>query len=250
MANSPGERLKQLRESVGLDQKGFAAKIGVSPGVLGFVERGERKPSKKLMEKLYETMSVSSDWLLNGVGDMIVPTAEETAAAKAALAATREYWANQKIRDEDYAIIELHDAYLSAGNGTANLDERVVKELAFRTDWLRDMGLKPTNLKLARALGDSMIPMIFDGDLVMVDVSNKEIAVKPAQKAGNRLTDIYAIRLDGEARVKRLERPSTDTLIIYSENANEYPPEVYTGGEMNRVDVIGKVVWWSHAVRG
>lgn len=244
-----GARLLYARKSIGLSQKDFAKKAGISPATIGFIELDQRSPSREVLSKLSDTYSLSTDWILSGAGEMLIPSVEELVAFREARQATTEYWAHQKIRDEDYAIIELHDAYLSAGNGTSNLEERVVKQLAFRTDWLQEMGLNPTRLKIARALGDSMIPMIFDGDLVMVDISNKEIATKPAQRSGNRRTDIFALKVDGEARVKRVERPSDDTLVIYSENANEYPPEVYTGGEMNRVDVIGKVVWWSHAVR-
>ena len=85
-----------------------------------------------------------------------------------------------------------------------------------------------------RCKGDSMVNAhILDGSLVYVrsqpDVENGEIA---------------AVRIDDEATLKRVYKtPSSITLM--PEN-NKYPPLVYTGEDMNQVQILGLVTAWTN----
>lgn len=149
----------------------------------------------------------------------------------------------------DYTAVPLHEAELSAGPGAANHTEEVQKHLLFQTGWLRKIGVAPGAARLARVRGDSMIPMLFAGDLVMIDSTDRQIPLhKP--RAGNRRSALYALRCEGEARIKWAERPAPDTVILYSENTPVYHPEVYTGADVHTLEVIGRVVWWAHTERG
>lgn len=47
-----GEKVKNLRKQHNLTQEELAAKIGVSPAYIGFIEQGIRTPSVKTADKL------------------------------------------------------------------------------------------------------------------------------------------------------------------------------------------------------
>lgn len=148
----------------------------------------------------------------------------------------------------DFAHIPLHQASLAAGDGAANEDEEVVDHLAFRRSWLKRIGVSASNAVLARARGDSMLPGIHCGDMVLIDRSKREVPVRPRRPEDTRPAPIYAL-LDGTgARVKRIERPEPDLVMLLSDNPS-FPPEVLTGTKVAALNIIGKVMWWGHTNR-
>jgi len=148
----------------------------------------------------------------------------------------------------DYAAIPKRNVTASAGAGTENSAEEVVGTFAFRRDWLAARGIAASNAVLIDVRGDSMLPIISDGDSVMVDTARNSPTVRPRDTQGNRRSDIYALVQNGEARIKWVERPDTETLILYSENLHNYPPEILAGTDAAAVQIVGKVVWWGHPV--
>ena len=144
----------------------------------------------------------------------------------------------------EFAHIPLHAALLAAGDGHANHSEEVVEYLAFRRDWLRRLGVAPSNAVLARASGDSMQPCIWDSDMVLIDRSKAEVPVRnPSTKRGR--SPIYAFLDDGHARIKRIERPDDGQVILLSDNP-DYAPEF---AKIETLTIIGKVLWWGHTNR-
>jgi len=53
-----GKRLKQLRAQKGLTQEELAEAVGVSTDFISLVERGQRAPSFKNLERLAEVLGV------------------------------------------------------------------------------------------------------------------------------------------------------------------------------------------------
>lgn len=145
------------------------------------------------------------------------------------------------IPEADFAQVPLHNASLAAGDGRVNHTEEVTDYLAFRRDWLRKIGVAPSNAVLARADGDSMQPTIWAGDMVLIDRSRTEIPVRKPNTARTR-SPIYAILDDGRARLKRIERPEDSQLILISDNP-DFPPQVSRAAD---ISIIGKVLWWGH----
>lgn len=143
-----------------------------------------------------------------------------------------------------FAKVPLHSALLAAGGGRSNQSEEVVEYLAFRRDWLRRLGVSPSYAVLARASGDSMQPCLWDGDMVLIDKSQTEISVRPASAKRGR-SPIYALLDDGEARIKRIDRPGDGHIILTSDNP-DYPPEFVS---IENLIIIGKVLWWGHTNR-
>ncbi len=148
----------------------------------------------------------------------------------------------------DFASIPFHEASLSAGNGAENGDANFIDYLAFRRDWLRRIGVSPAKACLARVHGDSMVPTLRSGDMVLIDMASTETKLR---KARGRKPSIFAFVEGGEARIKRIERPDQHALLLLSDNP-EYLPELRTGPEIERMQtsIIGKVVWSGHTIYG
>lgn len=98
-------------------------------------------------------------------------------------------------------------------------------------DWIRKMKLKPNALRVMYAEGDSMEPRIYEGDALVVDLSQRALVDGT----------VYALQYDEGERVKRLSRRPGGGLIIASDNP-DYPTISLNGAEANEVRVIGRVV--------
>lgn len=120
----------------------------------------------------------------------------------------------------------------SAGPGALPDSERVEAWLGFDAVWLRRLTATPDQVSAIRVEGDSMMPILSDGDDILVDRGD----------AGDRLRDgIYVIRIDDALNVKRLAiNPAGRSVTVRSDNA-AYPswPDVPAA----RIDVIGRVIW-------
>ncbi|MFZ5749877.1 MAG: S24 family peptidase [Pseudomonadota bacterium] len=138
---------------------------------------------------------------------------------------------------QGFALVPRVEAELAAGAGAENGSEEAVEALAFRTDWLRRMGVNPANARLVKVRGDSMEPLIHDQDIVLIDRGRRSV------QSGR----VYALLEGSEARVKRLDRPDRKTLVIRSDNP-AYPSELRRGPEIDAITVIGQVVWCGHQV--
>lgn len=75
--SSLGERIKELRMSVGLSQKEFGIRIGVSDTAVSKIERGERNPSEQTILSICREFNVNYAWLKEGTGDMFSNASED-----------------------------------------------------------------------------------------------------------------------------------------------------------------------------
>lgn len=149
------------------------------------------------------------------------------------------------IDGSDYAHIPLHDALLAAGGGSDNSSEQVIDQLAFRRDWLKRIGVAASAARLARVHGDSMQPTLWPGDMILIDTQRNAPQIRARDSRDQRRSPVYAMLDHGEARVKRIERPSADLMMLISDNP-DYAPELRQGADMRAIQIIGKVVWWGH----
>ena len=149
---------------------------------------------------------------------------------------------------EDFSQIPLHEAYLAAGDGHLNGDAPIVGQLAFRRDWLKKIGVSPSKAVLARVHGDSMQPTMQPDDLVMIDRARNTVPVRARAANDRRPATIYAMLHEGQARIKRIERPEEGLMMLVSDNP-AYGPEILTGSRIEALNIIGKVMWWGHTNR-
>lgn len=66
------ENLKKVRNNLGLSQQDMARELEMHQVQYGTYERGTRKPSAEVFEKLAEKYSVNINYLLTGIGEMFV----------------------------------------------------------------------------------------------------------------------------------------------------------------------------------
>lgn len=67
-----GERIKIVRDEIGLTQSDFASKIGIGQAALSALEKGVRSVTDRNIDLICREYSVSPDWLRTGEGDMFV----------------------------------------------------------------------------------------------------------------------------------------------------------------------------------
>jgi transcriptional regulator with XRE-family HTH domain len=70
-----GERLKQVRKTLGLLQKDVAKEFGIGRTQMTNIEKGKTIPAY-LLDWLQETHRVSIDWIYSGHGDMFLKRTE------------------------------------------------------------------------------------------------------------------------------------------------------------------------------
>lgn len=116
----------------------------------------------------------------------------------------------------------------SAGPGATAAEEIPFDAFRFSRRWLRENGLEPAQLSAIRVMGDSMDPLLRDGDEILVDRTPR-----PFREG------VHVIRLGEALHVKLLQAVPPGRLRLISKNAAYEPVEV----EMSDVDVVGRVVW-------
>lgn len=64
------ERIKLLRKTIGLSQRDFGAKIGISDPAVSKIEKGTNIPSEQTVKSICREFNVNYAWLLEGKGEM------------------------------------------------------------------------------------------------------------------------------------------------------------------------------------
>jgi len=220
-----GDRLRMLIKSRGIDDAAVAKALGVSNRALNYYLNDERKPSYDGLITLADLFGVSVDYLL--AGRKGAPTKGQPSSAAPSI----------EIDGTSFAAIPRFDARLAAAGGAQGDDRPATSALAFRRDWLAQSGISPASAAILSVRGDSMRPTLCDTDLVMIDRRRTRV----------RRSRIYAfVDTDGEARVKRLKEIPGRVLLIVSDNS-EHETELREGPEMNRMRILGEVVWSAHS---
>jgi phage repressor protein C with HTH and peptisase S24 domain len=116
----------------------------------------------------------------------------------------------------------------SAGPGAVGAAEIAFDAFRFSRRWLREQGLDPALLSSIRVLGESMDPLLRDGDEILVDRTPR-----PFREG------VHVVRLGETLHVKLLQAVPPGRLRLVSSNAAYEPVEV----PMADVDVVGRVVW-------
>ena len=131
-------------------------------------------------------------------------------------------------RPGDWVEVPRLPLEASAGPGATSAAEIPFDAFRFSRRWLREQGLEPALLSSIRVMGDSMDPLLRDGDEILVDRTPR------AWRDG-----IHVVRVDGALLVKRLDTGRPGVLRLVSENPVYQPVELPAGD----AEVIGRVVW-------
>lgn len=67
---TPGERVKEVRKTLGLSAEKFGEKLGVQKGAISTIERGKHNLTKQMALSICRAYSVNYEYLVNGQGKM------------------------------------------------------------------------------------------------------------------------------------------------------------------------------------
>lgn len=194
----------------------FAEKCGISAPLLRKYVNGSMPGFDKAV-LMAEKAGVSIEWLATGRGDMRP---------------------DQPGGGGDFVLVPLYDQRAAAGHGAAARDEGPAGFFSFRRGWVRaTLGGDPSRLALMPAAGDSMEPLITDGDLLLVDLS-----VTTPSGAG-----VYVLERGGDLTVKNVHPLLSGGLIIEPLNKS-YPVETWSPGAEHGLRFVGRVRMVSRAV--
>ena len=72
-----GERIKDVRNSLGLTLEKFGEKLGVTKTAISRLEKGERSLTEPMTKSICREFSVDYMWLTTGEGEMFVETDDD-----------------------------------------------------------------------------------------------------------------------------------------------------------------------------
>ncbi len=120
------------------------------------------------------------------------------------------------------------DLGASAGPGAIAGAEGAFDTFRFSRRWLAEQGLERAQLSAIKVEGDSMEPLLNDGDEILVDRSPRSFR-----------DGIHVVRLGDTLMVKRVANAGSGRLALLSQNM-AYPPVEVSADE---TAIIGRVVW-------
>lgn len=132
-------------------------------------------------------------------------------------------------RDAGMVAVRRIDAHAAAGPGGLVEDDRAIGEERIDPRVARRLGVAPEALTMITARGDSMEPLIHDGDALFVDSGDRRLSSRPG---------LFVLRLDGVLLVKRVARIGLE-LRIASDNPAT-PPVAPVRAD--HAEIIGRVV--------
>lgn len=209
--DGPRARLLELSQEKGVSLASLSELLGRNPSYLQqFIRKGS---PRKLEEQDRATLA-----RFLGVGEEDLREVQENSYS-------------QSVKRESGAWVEVPRLDLGASAGLGALvpgGEGGFDTFRFSRRWLAEQGLERAQLSAIRVEGDSMEPLLNDGDEILVDRSPRPFR-----------DGIHVVRLGDTLMVKRLASAGPGRIALLSQNL-AYPPVEVAAGE---VEIIGRVVW-------
>ncbi len=219
-----GDRIRARRKDLGLKQPELGKLVGISASALSQLERGDSKsPSAENLLRLAKALKCSPEWLQTGRGTAAGASAEEIG----------RYTVTRSAR------IPMYTAELAAGIGTHIDMDSVSEFFEVGQEVLERHNLSETQVVAARVRGESMSPRLLDGDVVLIDTSDK----RPRDR------QVYAVAVgEGEyadLKVKRLLHNLDGSWTISSDNKDDpdFRDQTISTHNFRELRVIGRVVF-------
>ncbi|NCP13016.1 MAG: LexA family transcriptional regulator [Sphingomonadales bacterium] len=207
----PRARLLELSQARGVSLAALSELLGRNPSYLQqFIRKGSpRKLEEQDRATLARFLGVAEEELRETQDKSYVKTAKRQESG-------------------DWVDVPRLDLGASAGAGRVVGGEAAFDTFRFSRRWLAEQGLERAQLSALRVEGDSMEPLLNDGDEILVDVSPRPFR-----------DGIHVVRLGDTLMVKRVASAGAGRVALLSQNF-AYPPVEVAADE---VVIIGRVVW-------
>lgn len=194
----------------------FAEEIGIPPSQLSQLssEKGTRNIGDLLARRIETNLGLLRGWMDQPQWDASMTFTASTSNDKFELRT-----GNNPNTDQIYRL-EVLDTEFSCGGGRLNNDyPEVIRSIELDPEEAKRMfgGRQASSLKIATAMGDSMLGSIFPGELVVLDVTVRRFVSD----------GIYAFVYGDNFHIKRLQLLK-DRLIVISDNSSYDRWEVTT----------------------
>lgn len=214
------DRLKIERQRLGLSQDEFARQAGVSKRAQANYESGERYPKADYLETIHSF----------GVDTNFIVTGERRERQESEVITEQEAaYLHKRLNDPAVASIPMYDVECAAGSGRSFEGEPVLGYFHMDRTVLSELKLPADSGAWVRARGDSMVGTIDDGDYVFVDFTQRD----PSREG------VYLILMDGERRIKRMQRVAGGGWLLISDNPR-YDKELIAPEQKQFVEVLGR----------
>ncbi|MAM57145.1 MAG: hypothetical protein CMN25_07410, partial [Salinicola sp.] len=161
--------MEELREAKGWKRPELAKRMGTTPQQVERLEKGQRGLSQKWIDKAAEALDVTP-------AEIITPFREVHASSLDARAPAPEQLPTRSVDGGETAQLMRLDLSLPMGPG-ATVDDYVEEEpVEFDLGYLRAITRTPVHrLRLARGVGDSMMPTLLSSDEVLIDTTQNQL---------------------------------------------------------------------------
>lgn len=202
-----GKKLEALIKTKFNNQSEFAKAIDVTQATVSRYISGATQPSFKAMQRISHILDMQLT-----LDDLPVSTHGE----------------------HDTLSIPMFLSEVSAGKGLNNLDSSY-DEIIFDKNWIQNqLALHNTNDIIAvKVNGDSMEPMISEGDMVIAKLYNNE----PLSSQ-----NIYILQYNDEYFIKKIQLKPNNTIKLISLNNIYDPIEINIGNNTENFQIFSTVV--------
>lgn len=203
--------IRRIMSATGISSQAELAKeLGINRSGITHARNKNHIPDNWIV-KLFRRFRVNPDWVDTGKGPVFF---------------------DQKHMGQgsDFRKVPKVAARLSAGTGSFECDPDISQFLSFPSAWLARKGSAAAMVAM-EVFGQSMEPLIREGDTVLIDQSQTHIM------AGA----IYAVGVDDTILVKRLEK-HPDSLVLCSDN-KDFSPIHLDIHALEKVRILGRVIW-------
>ena len=193
--------IKKIRLSQGMSQRELARRANISQAALSYIETKNPERSE-FLPRLADALGVSPEEIVDrGSHEDVVDrnSRDETVVI------------GDVKQDTSFIYIPEYDIAFSAGDGS--YVEEVVPEStpkAYSLSFFQNRRINPDKCKRYKVTGDSMEPLLYDGDSVLAY----------QEPLGTRIRDgyVYVVRYGAELRIKRLTQNLDGSVTLRSVN--------------------------------
>ena len=222
MRYTMADRLRARSRQLSMTAGRVAELAGINRSFVYDIMRGRSEnPNLEKLDQVAQALNVERNWLLHGIGDVDGES--------------------PIMEDPMEAFVSVPSVEVTASMGGGNLVTDEVENgepYNFQRSWIvHDLKADPANLRIMHVEGDSMMPTLHSGDVVLVDLARRS----PTPPG------IFVL-FDGMGLVaKRLEHiPNNDPpkVRVISDNTF-YSPYERTADE---VSIIGRIRWFAREI--